>query len=97
MHWIAIVGGGWGLVTVIAFIQVIRLSYRIEARSPQLARKPGDLPRKANIVATVTNWRVARDPDTQALRRRMLRLLAAILAGYGAFTLFLVSQGAFDR
>ena len=36
---------------------------------------------KAQILHTVTNWKVARDPETQALRRRMNRLLLVCLAG----------------
>ena len=34
------------------------------------------------MIHTAFNWKVARDPETQALRRRMLLLLALNLAGF---------------
>jgi hypothetical protein len=73
--------GVWGVVMIAVFIQAIRLSYRIEARSPELANSSG-VPRKAMILHTVTNWNVAQDPETQALRRRMNRLLLIIAGGF---------------
>jgi hypothetical protein len=73
--------GFWGIVMVAIFIWAVRLSYRIEARSPDLANTTG-VPRNAMILHTVTNWKVARDAETQALRRRMNRLLLIILAGF---------------
>lgn len=73
--------GLWGLVMVAIFIWAVRLSYRIEARSPDLVNRSG-LPRKAMILHTVTNWKVARDTETQALRRRMNLLLLINLAGF---------------
>lgn len=72
--------GVWALGVLAVFIQAIRLSYRIEARSPDLVNRTG-LPMKAQILHTVTNWKVARDPETQALRRRMNWLLLICLAG----------------
>lgn len=63
------------------FIQAIRLSYRIERRSPLLQNNSG-IPRKAMIFHTVTNLNVARDAETQAMRRRMLMLLLVNLAGF---------------
>jgi len=72
--------GVWALVMVAIFIQAIRLSYRIEGRSPELANRYG-FPVNAQIFHTVTNYKVARDPETQALRRRMNRLLLICLAG----------------
>ena len=72
--------GVWALGVLAVFIQAIRLSYRIEARSPDLVNRTG-LPMKAQILHTVTNWKVARDPETQALRRRMNWLLLVCLAG----------------
>ena len=66
------------------FIQAIRLSYRIEARSPDLHNTSG-FPRKAMMFHTVTNWNVARDDETQAMRRRMnLLLVLVIVAGFVA-------------
>ncbi len=77
-YWLA---GVWGIVMLAIFIQAIRLSYRIEARSPELVNKSG-LPRKAMMFHTVTNLKVARDEETQATRRRMNMLLLVNLAGF---------------
>ncbi len=77
-YWLA---GVWGIVMIAIFIQAIRLSYRIEARSPELVNKSG-LPRKAMMFHTVTNLKVARDEETQATRRRMNMLLLVNLAGF---------------
>jgi hypothetical protein len=73
--------GVWALVMLAIFIQAIRLSYRIEARSPGLTNRSG-FPRNAMIFHTVTNTNVARDEETQAMRRRMNRLLLIVLAGF---------------
>jgi hypothetical protein len=73
--------GVWAVVMIAVFIQAIRLSYRIEARSPELANSSG-VPRKAMILHTATNWNVAQDAETQALRRRMNRLLLIIAGGF---------------
>lgn len=75
MFYIAIV---WAALTLALFIAVIRLSYRIEARSKP--RPP--FPFFTNFVATALNIGVARDSQTQALRRRMLILWAAIVLGF---------------
>lgn len=72
--------GVWAIIMLAIFILAIRLSYRIEARSPDLVNKSG-IPRNAMIFHTVTNWKVARDEETQAMRRRMNWHLIAILAG----------------
>jgi hypothetical protein len=84
--------GLWGIVMIAIFIWAIRLSYRIEARSPDLANTSG-LPRNAMILHTVTNWKVARDAETQALRRRMNLLLLLNLAGFLALAVGLYSLG----
>jgi hypothetical protein len=78
LYWFA---GVWGIVMVAILIAAIRLSYRIEARSPGLANTSG-LPRNALMFHTVTNLNVARDPETQALRRRMNILLLLNLLGF---------------
>lgn len=83
----------WAIVMLVVFIQAIRLSYRIEARSPDLKNKTG-IPRKAMIFHTVTNWKVARDEETQSLRRTMNRLLLANLAGFVLFWIGLRLSGA---
>lgn len=72
--------GLWALAMLVIFILAIRLSYRIEARSPELANRYS-FPVNAQLFHTVTNYRVARDPETQALRRRMNLLLLVCLAG----------------
>jgi hypothetical protein len=79
--WFPILTGLWGVVMLVVFVQAIRLSYRIEARSPDLANRSG-LPRNALIFHTVTNSGVARDAGTQAMRRRMNGLLVANLVGF---------------
>ena len=76
-----LLAGVWGLGILAVFIQAIRLSYRIEARSPDLTNRSG-YPRKAMMFHTITNMKVARDPETQAMRRRMNWLLLIVLAGF---------------
>jgi len=71
----------WALVMLAIFIHAIRLSYRIEARSEGLRNTLG-VPQKAMMVHTAFNWKVARDPETQALRRRMLLMLLLNLVGF---------------
>lgn len=75
-----VLSGVWSVIMLAVFIQAIRLSYKIEKRSPDLVNRTG-LPMRAQIIHTVTNWKVARDPETQALRRQMNRLLLICLAG----------------
>jgi len=77
-YWLA---GVWGIVMLAVFIQAIRLSYRIEARSPELVNRTG-FPRWAMMFHTATNLNVARDAETQAMRRRMNMLLLVNLAGF---------------
>lgn len=81
-----VLSGIWGIAVIGVFIQAIRLSYRIEARSPELLNRTG-LPMRAQIFHTATNWKVARDPETQELRRKMNRLLLVCLAGMIAMAL----------
>ena len=76
-----LLAGVWALGILAVFIQAIRLSYRIEARSPDLTNRSG-YPRKAMMFHTITNTNVARDAETQAMRRRMNRLLLIVLAGF---------------
>ncbi len=81
---IYMLGGVWGIVMVVVFIMAIRLSYRIEARSPGLKNTSG-FPRWAMLFHTVTNSSVARDDETQAMRRRMNMLLLINLVGFVLF------------
>ncbi|TGQ73242.1 hypothetical protein EN829_012515 [Mesorhizobium sp. M00.F.Ca.ET.186.01.1.1] len=73
--------GLWAIALLVVFTMAIRLSYRIEARSPDLANRSG-CPRKAMMFHTITNMKVARDEETQAMRRRMNTLLLVVLAGF---------------
>ena len=88
--WFAAFSALWGLAMIAILIQAIRLSYRIEARSPDLVNRSG-LPRRAMIVHTVVNWKVSRDRETQDLRRRMNRLLWWNLAGFALFWIVIVA------
>lgn len=76
-----LLAGVWALAILAVFTLAIRLSYRIEARSPDLTNRSG-FPRKAMMFHTITNMKVARDAETQGLRRRMNRLLLIVLAGF---------------
>lgn len=76
-----LLAGVWALAILVVFILAIRLSYRIEARSPDLVNRSG-YPRKAMMFHTITNMKVARDEETQAMRRRMNGLLLIVLAGF---------------
>lgn len=81
MTGVYLLAGVWALAILAVFIQAIRLSYRIEARSPDLTNRSG-FPRKAMMFHTITNIKVARDEETQAMRWRMNRLLLIVLAGF---------------
>ena len=87
-----VLAGIWALGMLIVFIQAIRLSYRIEKRSPDLVNKTG-VPQRAQMFHTVTNWKVAKDSETQELRRRMNLLLLVNLAGFVLFWIgFLIAK-----
>ena len=73
--------GVWAIAILVVFILAIRLSYRIESRSPGLTNR-GGFPRKAMLFHTVTNMKVSPDEQTQAMRRRMNGLLLIVLAGF---------------
>jgi len=89
-----LLAGVWALGILVVFILAIRLSYRIEARSPDLTNRSG-FPRKAMMFHTITNMKVARDEETQAMRRRMNGLLLIVLAGFAVMAagLHLVRSG----
>lgn len=76
-----VITGIWALAMLAVFIQAIRLSYRIEERSDRLRNTLG-VPQKAKLLHTALNWNVARDAETQALRRRMNALLLLNLLGF---------------
>lgn len=73
--------GLWAVAMIAVFIAAIRLSYRIEARSPELVNRTG-LPQRAKMLHTALNRNVAGDEETQRMRRRMNRLLLVNLAGF---------------
>ncbi|QDY99123.1 hypothetical protein FQ775_01335 [Nitratireductor mangrovi] len=85
--------GLWAVVMLALFIQAIRLSYRIEERSEGLKNRTG-LPRYAAMPLTVANYKVARDAETQAMRRRMLILLALVAAGFVLMAAWLAMTGS---
>ena len=82
-----------GPVIIVVFILAIRLSYAIEARSDpkKAARSFG----YTNIWGVALNWGVARDPETQALRKRLLIHLAIIAALFVLMTVTYTWLGRF--
>lgn len=71
------VPGLWSAATIVVLIYAIRLCYQIEKRSGW--RKPGSVPTYAAWIPVIFNWGVARDDETQALRRKMNLLFLAVL------------------
>jgi uncharacterized membrane protein len=49
------------------------------------------------MINTVTNWKVARDAETQSLRRRMNRLLLWNLAGFVLFWVVIIATGSLQE
>lgn len=90
--WFGVFSGLWGLAMIVVFIHAIRLCYRVEARSTDLKNRSG-LPRNAMAFHVVANVGVALDPQTQALRRRMIRLLLVNLLGFLLMWLAIVFAG----
>lgn len=80
-------GALWGVASIALLISATRLCYRIEARSGRPLLKHG-LPGYANVIPVAFNVRVARDAETQALRRRMNARLIVIVAGFAVLHLF---------
>lgn len=78
----------WGVTIIGTLISVIRLCYEIERRSGQL--KPGSVPRYANVIPVAFNFGVARDDETQHLRRRMNQRLLLMLLGFGLFAVIVM-------
>jgi len=77
-----ILTGAWAIAMAANLIQAIRLCYRIESRSPHWRAKPGALPRYAAWLPVMLNYKVARDDETQAMRRRMNLHFAAAPVGF---------------
>ena len=85
--------GLWALAMVVILITAIRLCYRVEERSEALRNRTG-VPVNANIPAVMFNWKVARDAETQALRRRMNYRLLTVVGGFALGWLVLWGSGA---
>ena len=77
-----IVSLAWAGVVLTVFVNAIRLSYRIEEASDG---GKSSLPRYANIPRVVANYKIARDPQTQAMRRMLLWHLFAVLCLLAVF------------
>ncbi len=90
MRFIGVIGGIWGLVMIVLFIQALRYCYAAERRSyPE--KFEGRLPRRANFIAVAFNFKsIARDAETQELRWKMNRLMLIILATSLAMAIFLM-------
>ncbi len=87
--WFYVIAGAWAFGVILALIGVTRMTYAIEARSGRPLLKNG-LPGFANVIPVALNIRVARDAETQAMRRAMVRRLMVILGGFIAFGLFVL-------
>ncbi len=72
-----IISGALAIAAIGLFISVTRLCYRIEARSDDGKSNP--LPRFANLPRVVINYQIARDDETQAMRRTLLIRIVFIL------------------
>ncbi len=87
MNWLFPISALWAIATLYLFFQATRLCYRIEKRSHPERFSPGAVPRRANWIAVAFNYKVARDAETQALRRSMNVYLIVIMAGFIAMGL----------
>lgn len=84
-----VVSGIWGIVVIGLLLLAVRLSYRIEKRSDPDKFKRWPI-RYANVFGVALNINVARDSETQQLRRQMLIYLALISGLAVAFALFVI-------
>lgn len=80
--------GLWSAGTIAALIYAVRICYQIERRSGW--RKPGSVPTYAAWIPVIFNWGVARDDETQALRRKMNLFFLGILASMVLFATFVM-------
>jgi len=90
--WFYVVCGIWAIAVVGALIRASRISYEVEARSGRRPLRSG-LPGYANVIPVALNIGVARDEETQGLRREVVKRLLTILGGFLAFALFLAVAG----
>jgi len=85
----------WALAAIAVLIAATRIGYRIEARSGRPLLRSG-LVGYANIIPAALNLGVARDEVTQAMRRRMNRLLLVLLGGLVLFYFYVTRIGVAD-
>lgn len=90
--WFYVIAGAWGIAVIANLIKATRICYAIEARSGRPLLRNG-LPGFANVIPVAFNYGVARDEETQALRREMNKRLLVILGGFAAFWLFIALSG----
>lgn len=79
--WFFVLAGLIGVGMIALLISATRLCYRIEALSGRPFMRKG-LPGYANVIPVAFNLGVAKDGETQALRRQMNARLLAILGGF---------------
>lgn len=89
MNMVIIWGGVWGVVVIGLLLVLLRLSYRIERRSNPEKFKRWPM-RYANPIGTALNINVARDAETQGLRKKLLLILMIISALMVAFALVVI-------
>lgn len=79
------------MVTLALFIWMVRTSYKIERRSApeKFERWPV---RYANPIGSALNINVAKDAETQRLRKLLLRLMAAIAVLFVVFIVFVLTR-----
>jgi len=87
--------GLWALAMIGVLIAATRICYMIETRSGRRPLRSG-LPGYANVIPTALNLGVARDEATQAMRRRMNRLLLVLLGGFVLFYFYVSLNGVTD-
>lgn len=90
--WFYVACGIWAVAVVGALIRATRFAYLIETRSGRPLLRNG-LPGFANVIPVALNIGVARDEQTQGLRREVVKRLLIILGGFAAFGLFLAVAG----
>lgn len=89
LYMLAAISLGGALIYLLFHITTLAL--RIDKRSHPEKYQPGREPARLSIPAIMVNWKIARDADTQNMRKRMNFLLFLVLAGCVVIGL-LVSQ-----
>lgn len=85
--------GLWGILTLALFILMVRISYKVERRSnpEKFERWPI---RYANPFGVALNINVARDAETQKLRKQLLAYMAAIGVLFALFIILVLTRQA---